>query len=152
MAVYSATSLSNKTAHHNSFGNTVTEVGIVTVTSNLLLADTIDLVRVAGGTYLFSLETFNGDLDTGTASLVFKLGYRKANSAGVLTDDDDYFGSSLTTWQAPVLGSARTRWAFTPINFNEDVIIYATVTTAGNALSASANVTCFAQGVMRGIK
>ncbi|MGV8823029.1 hypothetical protein [Methylibium petroleiphilum] len=133
------------------FGNTVTEVDETTVGIALQIGDTLDLVRVAGGTKLFSLETFNGDLDTGT-TLQFKLGYRKADGGGVLADVDNYFGSALTTWQAAVLGSARTRWAFTPIDFNEDVFITATVTAAATGISGTPKITAIAQGIARGIK
>ena len=41
-------------------------------TAALAIGDTIDLVRVAGGTRLQRLTTFNGDFDTGT-TLQFKL-------------------------------------------------------------------------------
>ena len=73
-------------------------------------------------------------------------------SIATLTADDDYFGSSLQAWRAAVASSSPTRYAFDPITFNEDVIIYATVTTAGNALSAAADITTIAQGIARGIK
>ena len=148
---YKAAGLGNQAAFMQSFGNTVTEVDVATPAAALGIGDTIDLVRVAGGTKLFSLETFNGDLDTGT-TLQFKLGYRKCNRGGVLTDDDDYFGATLIIWQATVLGSARTRWAFSPIDFNEDVYITATVTAAATGLSGTPSVTTISQGIARGIK
>lgn len=151
MAQYRAAGLGSNSAFMQAFGNTVTEVDVATPSAALALNDTIDLVRVAGGTKLFCLETFNGDLDTGT-TLQFKLGYRKANTGDTLTEDDDYFGATLTTWQAAVLGSARTRWAFTPIDFNVDVYITATVTAAATGVSGTPSITTIAQGIARGIK
>ena len=152
MTQIKAANLGDNAAHMQAFGNTVTEVDISTVGIALQIGDTIDLVRVAGGTKLFSLETFNGDLDTGT-TLQFKLGYRKVDGGGVLTDDDDYFAAAgATTWQAAVLGSARTRWAFVPIDFNEDVFITATVTAAATGISGTPTITAIAQGIARGIK
>lgn len=151
MAQYKAASLSTGAAFMQSFGNTTTEVDVVTPAVALVLNDTIDLVRVAGGTKLFSLQMFNGDFDTGT-TLQFKLGYRKANSDGVITDVDNFFGSALTTLQAAVLGSAPTRLAFAPIDFNEDVFITATVTAAATGVSGTPSITTIAQGIARGIK
>lgn len=154
MAQIKSANAGNQAAFMQAFGNTVSEVDITTVPTALALNDTVDILRIAGGTYLYSLETFNGDLDTGTGTLAFKLGYRKANAGDTLSvaEDDDYFGASLATWAAAVLGSARTRWAFTPIYFSNDVIITATVTTAANAQAASATITAISQGIARGIK
>jgi hypothetical protein len=151
MAQYKAAGLTSNSAFMQSFGNTVTECDTVTPSAALATSDTVVLVRVAGGTKLTSLLTFNGDLDTGTA-LVFKLGYRKVNASGTLTDDDDYFGATLSTWQAAVLGSAATRWAFTPITFDEDVWIEATITTGAAGVSGTPSITTIAQGIARGIK
>lgn len=152
MAQYKAAGLSNGSAFMQAFGNTVTEVDTVTVSAALAQNDTVDLIRIARGTKLISLETFNTDVDTGTAALAYKIGYRKVDSTGSLTDDDDYFGSSLTAWQAAVAASAPTRYAFAPITFDEDVYITATCTTAANALSTAATITTIAQGIARGGK
>lgn len=151
MAQYKAAGLGSNSAFMQAFGNCVTEDDTVTPTAALALNDTIDLVRVAGGTRLQELLTFNGDFDTGT-TLEVKLGYRKCNTAGTLTDDDDYFGSSLTTWRAAVLGSAATRWAFAPIYFSEDVFITATVTAAATGVSGTPSITTIARGKAVGIK
>ncbi len=151
MTQLKAVGAGNNSAFMQAFGNTVSEVDTTTVAIALQIGDTIDLVRVAGGTKLFRLETFNGDLDTGT-TLQFKLGYRKVDGGGVLTDVDNHFGATLTTWQAAVLGSAPTRWAFAPIDFNEDVFITATVTAAATGISGTPTITAIAQGIARGIK
>lgn len=153
MAQYQHAGAGNKSAFMQAFGNTVSEVDTTTPSAALALNDTVDIIRIAGGTFLYSLETFNGDFDTGT-TLQFKLGYRKANSGDTLnvSEDDDYFGATLTTWQAAVLGSARTRWAFTPIYFSQDVIITATVTAAATGVSGTPSITAIAQGIARGIK
>jgi hypothetical protein len=154
MAQIKSANAGNQAAFMQAFGNTVSEVDTTTVSTALAVNDTVDIIRIAGGTFLYSLETFNEDLDTGTGTLAFKLGYRKANSGDTLnvSEDDDYFGSALATWAAAVLGSARTRWAFAPIYFSQDVIITATVTTAANAMAAAKTITTIAQGIARGIK
>lgn len=156
MAQYKASDLAGaKSAFMQAFGNTVTQVDVVTPSAALATNDTVDLVRIAGGTKLFSLQTFNGDFDTGT-SLQVKIGYRKVNSGDVLggglVEDDDFFGAALTTWQAAVLSSSPTKWAFNPITFNCDVYITATVTAGAAGVSGTPSITAIAQGVAVGIK
>lgn len=152
MAQYRAAGLGANTAFMQAFGNTTTELDIVTQTVNLVITDTVDLVRVAGGTKLVELLIWNGDLDTG-ATLQFSLGYRPANSGGVLVASTTYFAAAgQTTWQSAVLGSAPTRYAFVPIDFNEDVYITATITASAAGIAASPTITTLARGISRGIK
>lgn len=152
MAQYRAAGLGANTAFMQAFGNTTTELDITTIATSLVITDTVDLVRVAGGTKLVELLIWNGDLDSG-ATLQIKIGYRKCNTGGVLTDDDDYFvAAGATTWQSAVLGSAPTRYAFVPVDFNEDVYITATVTASAAGLGATTTITTLARGISRGIK
>ena len=156
MAQYKALSVAgDRGGFMQAFGNAVTGYDVVTPSAALALNDTVDLIWVPGGTTLLDLETWNGDLDTGT-TLQFKLGYRKAKStdvySGSMVDDDDYFGATLTTFQAAVLKSAATRWAFTPLTFNTDVIITATVTAAAIGVSGTPSISAIFRGIARGIK
>lgn len=135
------------------FGDAVSEYDTVTPTAALALNDTVDLITVAGGTELHHLSKFNGDFDTGT-TLQYKLGYRAANpvDAAVLATNDSYFGSGLTDLQAAVLGSAKTVYAFTPLRFNVDVVIFMTVTAAATGVSGTPSITTFVTGKAEGIK
>ena len=108
MAQYKAVSVTgDRRGFMQGFGNAFVARDTVAPSAALAINDTIDLIRIPGGTKLYELTTFNGDLDTGT-TLQFKLGFRRAQSDGVLTEDDDYWGSALTTWQAAVLQSAAS--------------------------------------------
>lgn len=155
MAQYKAVSVTgDNRGFMQGFGNAVILRDTVAPSAALALNDTIDLIRIPGGTKLYELTTFNGDLDTGT-TLQFKLGFRRAQSDGVLTEDDDYFGSALTTWQAAVLQSAATRWAFTDLGglyFAEDVFITATITAAATGVSGTPAITVTAHGEATGKK
>lgn len=154
MATYKGLGVSGDgAAFMQAFGNAVqvydkTQV----ITALLALADTVDLIRIPGGMQLTELETWNADLCT-SGTLAVKIGYRKCNTAGVLTDDDDYFGSGLTNFQAAVTSGTRTRYTFEPVTFNEDVYITATVTTAatGTAITTG-TISTVANGIARGIK
>lgn len=154
MASYKGAALKgNSPVHMQSFGNAMylydkTE----TITALLAIADTVDLIRLPGGMQLTELETWNADLCTSN-TLAVKIGYRKVNSAGVLTDDDDYFGAALTNFQAAVTSGTRTRYTFEPITFNEDVFITVTVTTAASgAAITTGTISAVAKGIARGIK
>lgn len=152
MAQFKARGLAGRPHAYNGILNAaVSEDDTVTITSALAVGDTIDLIGLAGGTRLQSLEKFNGDADTGT-TLQYKLGYRSAKPDGVLATDDDYFGSALTDLQAAVAGGSPTRYAFAPITFNEDVIIFATVTAAASGMSGTPTITTKALGKSLGIK
>jgi hypothetical protein len=154
MASYKGRSLSgDKTSYMHSQGNAIklydkTE----TITALLALTDTVDLIRLPGGMQLTELETWNPDLCT-SGTLAVKIGFRKVNSAGQLTDDDDYFGSSLTNFQAIVTSGTRTRYTFEPITFNEDVFVTLTVTTAASGTAiTTGTISTVANGIARGIK
>lgn len=154
MANYKGVNLANSRSQFmQAFGDAVSEYDITeTITALLALADTVDLIRVAGGTYLHKLETWNDDLCT-SGTLAVKIGYFKVDGGGVLTDDDDAFGSGLTNFQAAVLSSAPTRYAFEPILFNEDVIIRATVTTAATGTAiVTGKIRTLIQGRAVGVK
>jgi hypothetical protein len=154
MAQYQGVRVSgDKSAFMQAFGNTVEVYDKTqTITALLAISDTIDLCRLPGGMLLTQLETWNADLCT-TGTLAVKIGYRKANTAGVLTDDDDYFGSGLTNFQAAVTSGTRTRYTFEPVTFNEDVIITATVTTAASGTAiTTGTISAVARGIARGIK
>lgn len=139
-------------AFMQSFGNHVTMWDRTTPSAALALNDTLDLLRVAGGTKLTELVKYNGDLDTGT-TLQYKLGYRKVNTAGVLVDDDDYFvAAGATDLQAAVLESAPTRYVCGDITFNEDVFITMTVTAAATGVAATPSITLRSEGIAVGIK
>lgn len=151
MAQYKASGLANNGQFMQAFGNCVSEDDTVTPPVALALNDTVDLIRIAGGTRLQELNKFNGDFDTGT-SLVYKVGYRPADSGGVLVANDSYFGSGLTDLQAAVTGANKTRYTFAPIEFNEDVIVFMTVTAAAAGVAGTPSITTFAQGKARGVK
>lgn len=139
-------------AFHQAFGNAVRDWDRATPSAALALNDTIDLIRVPGGCKLTELVTYSGDFDTGT-TLQFKLGFRKVNTAGLLTDDDDYFvAAGATTLQAAVLESAPTRHVVGDITFNEDVFITLTVTAAATGVSGTPSITTRFEGIMLGIK
>jgi len=151
MAQYKAAGMGNNSAFMQAFGNTVTEVDTTTPPVALALNDTVDLLRVAGGTKLVTLEKFNGDCDTGT-TLQYSLGYRSASSDGVLATNATFFGSALTDLQAAVTAGARTKYTFAPVDFNEDVIIFATITAAATGVSGTPSITLIGQGIARGIR
>lgn len=139
-------------AFMQAFGNHATQWDRTTPPIALALNDTLDLLRVAGGTKLTELVKYNGDLDTGT-TLQYKLGYRKVDGNGVLTDDDDYFvAAGATDLQAAVLESAPTRYVCGDITFNEDVFITLTVTAAATGVSGTPSITLRSEGIARGIK
>lgn len=129
--------------------------GKATPTAALAINDVVVLLDVPAGVRLETLRFYGGDFDTGT-TLQFKLGYRKVRSGdvlgGSLAEDDDYFGATLTTLQAAVLKSAATRWAFTPLTFNCDVFITATVTAAATGVSGTPSLSAIFRGIARGIK
>jgi len=154
MAQYKGLRLSgDKSAFMQGFGNAVnlydkTEV----ITALLALTDTVDLIRLPGGILLTELETWNADLCTSN-TLAVKVGYRKANSQSSLAAVDDHFGSALTNFQAAVLSSVRTKYTFEPLTFNEDVIVFLTVTTAATgAAITTGTISTIARGIARGIK
>lgn len=144
---------STKRAFMQAFGNAITLYDKTpAITALLALTDTVDLIRIPAGMQVTDLETWNEDLCT-SGTLAVKIGYRKVNSGGLLTDDDDYFGSSLTNFQAVVTKASSTKYSFTPVTFNEDVFITATVTTAATgAAITTATISTIARGVARGIK
>ena len=153
MAQYKANGVAfARHAYMQAFGNAVALDDVVTPAAALALNDTIDLLRVARGTRLQELFITNGDLDTGT-TLQYKLGYRKVDSSGALTDDDDYFvAAGATTLQAAVTGATPTRFALAPITFDEDVFITLTVTAAATGVSGTPSITAYARGVAVGGK
>jgi hypothetical protein len=151
MPQYKANGLSNNAAHMQAFGNAVLEHDTTVLPAALALNDTVDLLRVAGGTKLIELWKTNGDCDTGT-TLQYSLGYRRANSDGVITPVANYFGAALTDLQAAVTGTNPTRYAFAPITFDEDVFITATITAAATGMSGNPRIDVFAHGIARGIK
>lgn len=139
-------------AFAQAFGNAWCGDDAATPGAALALNDTIDLIRVPRGVRLTELFKTNGDQDTGT-TLQYKLGYRKVDSAGALTDDDDYFvAAGATDLQAAVTGSAPTRYAFAPVTFDEDVFITLTVTAAATGVSGTPSITVYARGEMVGGK
>lgn len=152
MAQFKARGLAGRPHAYNGILNAaVSEDDTVTITSALAVGDTIDLISLAGGTRLQSLEKFNGDCDTGT-TLQYSLGYRSAKPDGVLAPSANYFGAALTDLQAAVTGASPTRYNFAPITFNEDVIIFATVTAAAAGMSGTPSITVKALGKSLGIK
>jgi hypothetical protein len=151
MAQYKAAFLANNSPVYMGDGGALAEDDTVTPSAALAVNDTVDLVKLAGGTRLISLEKFSGDFDTGT-TLQYSLGYRSAKSDGVLATNATYFGSALTDLQAAVTGAAPTRYSFAPITFNEDVIVFATVTAAATGVSGTPSITMKALGKALGIK
>ncbi len=153
MAQYKATAVANdRRGFMQGFGNAFIARDVVTPSAALALNDTVDLIRVPGGVRLTDLELFNGDMDTGT-TLQHKIGFRRAQSDGVVTEDDDYFvAAGATTLQAAVLQSAPTRYAFADITFNEDVFITLTVTAAATGVSGTPSITATARGEAVGTK
>lgn len=153
MTVYKGSKLAAaRGAYAQAFGNAWAADDTTTVSAALTTSDRLDVLRVARGVRLTELFSTNGDLDTGTPALAYKVGYRKVNTDGALADNDSYFGSALTALQAPVTGAAPTRYAFAPITFEEDVFITVTPTTGAAALAAAADVVFYARGEMIGGK
>lgn len=143
---------SNKGGFMQAFGNLCGDFDTVTPTAALALNDTVDLVLVPAGTQVLELFKSNGDFDTGT-TLQYSLGYRTAQSDGVLTASTNYFAAAgATDLQAAVLASAPTRYAFTPITFDEDVYITMTVTAAATGVSGTPSITTQYRGIARGSK
>lgn len=141
-----------RSAFMQAFGNAISEDDTSVPGAALALNDTIDLMRVARGTRLQELFKTNGDQDTGT-TLQYKLGFRKVDPDGALTDDDDYFvAAGATDLQAAVTLSAPTRYAFAPITFDEDVFITLTVTAAATGVSGTPGITLYARGKALGGK
>jgi hypothetical protein len=152
MAKYQAAALAGNSPLYNGILNAaVAEDDTAVIGATLAIGDTIDLVKLAGGTRLQRLEKFNGDCDTGT-TLQYKLGYRSAKPDGVLVANDAYFGTGLTDLQAAVTGGNPTRYNFAPITFNEDVIIFATVTAAATGMTGTPGITMMALGKSLGVK
>lgn len=150
MPQYQATKIA-AAAFMSAYGNEVAFKDKVTVGTALLNGDTIDLVRVAGGSELVGLTLLKWtDFDTGT-TLQFKLGYRKVNGDGALVDDDDYFGTALTTLQAASSTTGVLSFSFDPVTFDEDVIIYATLTAAPTG-GGTGSITTVARAIARGVK
>ena len=151
MANYNADTVGAGRAFMDNGGNSTCEYGITTPPIALALADTVNLVRVAGGTTLVELLVWNGDLDTGT-TLQFSLGYKPCNTASSTAAVPAYFAAAgQTTWQAAVLGSAPTRYAFVPITFAEDMFIFATVGAAATGVAASPTITALTRGKSVGV-
>ena len=151
MANYNADTVGAGRAFMDNGGNSTSEYGIVTQTVNLLITDTVNLVRVAGGTTLVELLVWNGDLDTG-ATLQFSLGYKPCNTVSSTAAVPAYFAAAgQTTWQAAVLGSAPTRYAFVPITFAEDMFIFATIGASAAGIAASPTITALARGKAVGV-
>lgn len=152
MAQYKAVGLQTNSAFMQAFGNVVGGDDTVIPAIALVLNDTVDLIRVAGGTRLQSLFQVNGDFDTG-ATLQYSLGYRPCDAGGVLVANATYFAAAgQTTLQAPVTGSAPTRFAFAPIDFNEDVFITMTVTAGATGVAGTPSITTYTLGIARGVK
>ena len=70
----------------------------------------------------------------------------------MLVANDAYFGTGLTDLQAAVTGGNPTRYNFAPITFNEDVIIFATVTAAATGMTGTPGITMMALGKSLGVK
>lgn len=153
MAQYKALGVAgSRGAYMQAFGNAVALDDAVTPAAALALNDTIDLMRVARGTRVQELFKWNGDFDTGT-TLQYKLGYRKVDTDGQLTDDDDYFvAAGATDLQAATTLASPTRYAFAPITFDEDVFITLTVTAAATGVSGTPTIRTYLRGVAVGGK
>lgn len=152
MAQYKAAGLQTNTAFMQAFGNGV--VGDDTVTPALALAlnDTLDLIRVAGGTRLHTISKINGDFDTG-ATLAYSLGFRPVDAGGTLVANPTFFAAAgQTDLQAPVTGAAPTRFAFAPTDFNEDIYVTMTVTAAAAGVAGTPSITTYTHGIARGVK
>lgn len=153
MAQYKSTRVSgDRAGYMQGFGNALVLRDAATPSAALALNDTIDLLRIPSGTRLFELWKFNGDFDTGT-TLQYKLGYRRAQADGVITEDDDYFvAAGATDLQAAVAQSAPTRFVFSEITFDEDVFVTLTVTAAATGVSGTPTLTITGLGEARGTR
>lgn len=147
MAQYKAVGVTgDRRGFMQGFGNAVIARDTVTPSAALALNDTVDILRIPGGTRLLELWKTNGDLDTGT-TLQYKLGFRRAQSDGVVTEDDDYFvAAGATDLQAAVTGAAPTRYVFAEVTFHEDVFITATITAAATGVSGTPSIVMTALG------
>jgi hypothetical protein len=140
-------------AYMQAFGNAFRGNDLTSVTAALGVGDTIDLIKLPGGLELDELQFDHDDMDTG-ATLVIKIGYRPAAADGVLQANDSAFGAGFTFLQAASAAlNGRERLAVPAMKFNEDVIVFATVTTAAVGQSAGAkSIRTFASGIARGTK
>lgn len=155
MAQYQAAGLS-RPAYMSDDGNFSAYDDTVAV-SALLLADTVDLIKLPGGLRLTGLifPVFS-DLDSGGAALAVKIGYRPVRSDSALAVVDNAFGSGLTFLASASNSSAaalqaRVDMAFAPVTFNEEVYVFATVTTAPTT-GAAGSITTLATGITVGVK
>lgn len=152
MAQYKAAGLQNNSAFMQAFGNAVTYDDTVTPPVALALNDTVDLIRIAGGTRLHTLIKVNGDFDTGIL-LQYSLGYRPCDAGGTLVASTTFFAAAgQTDLQAPVTLAAPTRFVFPPTDFNEDIFVTMTVTAAAGGVSGTPSITTYANGIARGVK
>lgn len=95
------------------------------------LNDTFDFV-LPGGVNLAEMALLFDDCDTGT-TLVVKGGYTPKDSSSAFAPNLSYFGTGITTGQA----GGRYQCVFKPIQFDEDMIIRVTVTTATTGISGT---------------
>ena len=151
MAQYKAAGLGNNAAFMQAFGNTATEVDTVTPAIALATGDTVDLLRIAGGTKLVTLHQFGGDFDVG-AALTYNVGYRPVEPAIGPAANLTAFGTGLTTFQSAVANTAPTQLGVTPIDFNADVFIVMTVTAGAGGVTGTPSITTLSRGIARGIK
>lgn len=152
MAQYKAVGLQTNSAFMQAFGNCTSADDTVAPPNALATGDTIDLIRVAGGTHLQHLSKVNGRFDTGT-TLQYSLGYRPCDPNGLLAANYGYFApAGQVDLQAPVLGSSPTRFDFRPIDFNEDAFITMTIGAGTTGVTGIPTITTYIAGVARGIK
>lgn len=156
MAQYQAAGLS-RPAYMSDDGNVAVYDDTVAVTAALAAADTVDLIKLPGGLRLTGLRfPVFSDLDSGGTALVVKIGYRPVRSDSSLATVDTAFGSGLTflatasNVNAAAL-QACVDLAFAPVTFNEEVYVFATVTTAPTT-GAAGSITTVAEGIAVGVK
>lgn len=152
MANYKASQIVSNTAFMQAFGNLTGGDDTVTVPALLATNDTIDLIRIAGGTRLQHLSKVNGRLDNGT-TLQYSIGVRPVDANGLVQTNSQFFASAgQSDLQGAVTGGSPTRFSFPPVDFNEDVFITMTVNAGATSVSGFPTITTYFSGVARGIK
>lgn len=137
-------------AHMQAMGNCAVYDDAVTLATALVINDIIGLIKIPAGVRLTELRFVNDDIDTGT-TLQVKIGYKPADPTSSLAAVDNYFGATLTFLQSASGAMVANTPQFKPITFNEEVLIFATVTAAPTG-GGVGTITTIAMGDMIGIK
>lgn len=136
-------------AHMQAFGNASVFVDTVATPATFTTTDKAQALRIPAGTTLTGLEFEHTDLDTG-ATLTVNVGYEPCGPNTTPAANATYFASASTAFRSPTSTAGRTRMAFAPITFEQDVFI--TLIPAAGPATTAGSITAIATGVTQGIK